>query len=383
MGNENNNKSQLESWERRAFLVALLSVPFAVPPALIGLAQVVKNDVSNALGQKLGEIPVVDTHMHMDCSITPEMIHEVGKKYEMPAFKGKSPQEIRPMIQAPKGSDWDTWYKYFKVVRKACVSPKAIGDLTERVIRASDKSGVDLLEMRLSLLSNTSAMMDNMGIKSQADYWKYVQQIFDQTLLAMDRVHGDPNSNIKTDLILSLSCSAEGLPKAPDFMKFCRDHKEHIAGLDLTNEKELAPSVYAGQLESVRGDIRRLTVHCMEIKGPERGWDVLTLNPDRIGHGLNSIKDPRLMSEFARRGIPFEVCIKNNIATSLIKGPKEHPIRRFYEAGIPLIVGSDGGNDGSTLADNYELIRQAGFSQKEIDGLKANGQKYAFRNMGK
>lgn len=387
MGNEKDNKQSLESPDRRVFFGTLLAAPFAASSFIVALRQSAQDKVSSVLGlgpeQQSEKTPLVDTHMHVDCSITPEMIHAVGQKHEMPVFKGKSVQEIKPMIQSPKGSDWQTWYDHFKVVRKSYVSPKAIGDLTECVIRASGKSGVDLLEMRLSLLSNTAAMMENMGVKSEADYWKYAQQVFDQTLLAMDRVQGDPNSTIKTDLILSLSCSKACYSKVPDFMNFCRDNRRHIAGLDLTHEKDFPPSTYAGPLESVRGSVRHLTAHCMETEGPERGWDVLKLNPNRIGHGLRAIKDPKLVGEFARREIPFEMCVNNNIITGTVRDIKDHPVRRLYDAGVPLIVGTDGGNDGSAMADNYRLIQSAGFSQKEIDGLKRNSWKYAFRNMQK
>ncbi|MEK7085711.1 MAG: hypothetical protein AAB953_01710, partial [Patescibacteria group bacterium] len=67
---------------------------------------------------------------------------------------------------------------------------------------------------------------------------------------------------------------------------------------------------------------------------------------------------------------------------AVIGGIDNHPMRKLYDAGVTLTVGSDGCNDGSTLTDNYDLIeRSLGFTPEQIQKLRKNSFKYAFRNL--
>ena len=53
---------------------------------------------------------------------------------------------------------------------------------------------------------------------------------------------------------------------------------------------------------------------------------------------------------------------------------------KLYNAGALLVVGSDGCNDGSTLADNYDLIETSfGFTPEQMEKLRENSFRYAFR----
>lgn len=375
----------IELPERREFVRTLLGIPLLIAACQNNMRDAVFNTLNAKFGPQLkasGKTPLVEPHLHSDGAHSPESIHRAGQKYNINPFKGKSVQEIKSIIHAPQGCDWDTWYKYLKVTRKAYISPQVIGELIEDVIRDTAKDGVNLLELRVSLLSTVETMLENMGIKSNSNYWKYAQRVFDQILMAMARVHHDPRAKIETDLVVSISCQEKYRRRVPDLIRLCRDNKDDIIALDLTNEKDTPPSYYAKAIESIRADIKYLTLHCMEVKGPEYGWDALKLDPDRIGHGIRSIEDPALVRKFARRRTPFEMCVISNKTTGLIKDVKQHPMRELYEAGIPLIIASDGCNDGSTLSDNYRLIqKKLGFSQEEMDNFRQNSWKYAFRNM--
>ncbi|MEU6356776.1 adenosine deaminase family protein, partial [Streptomyces sp. NPDC047072] len=53
--------------------------------------------------------------------------------------------------------------------------------------------------------------------------------------------------------------------------------------------------------------------HAGETTGPETVWDALThLRAERIGHGTNSFRDPKLLTHLAEARIPLEVCPTSN-----------------------------------------------------------------------
>ena len=336
--------------------------------------------------------PLADVHIHTDCAHSPESIHRRAEEFQIPAFRGKTVEEIRSIITLPAGEaitpaknpeeatqKWNKWYECLKETRKAYTSPKVIALLIRDVVEESANNGVGLVELRLSLLSTVDTLLNNLGLKDAPPeiFWKYAREVFDALIEALK------DAPVPTDLIMSISCQNRYKPKVADLIRFCIDYRKHLIGLDLTNEKDNPASAYAPDIERARGDIKFLTVHCMELMGPERGWDALTLNPDRMAHCLRAVEDPKLVEELARRKIPLEMCVNSNIVTgALIGGIKKHPMPKLYNAGALLVVGSDGCNDGSTLADNYDLIETSfGFTPEQMEKLRENSFRYAFRNL--
>ena len=84
------------------------------------------------------------------------------------------------------------------------------------------------------------------------------------------------------------------------------------------------------------------TVHAGEVVGPESVWAAIDDLPvTRIGHGVRSADDPRLMETLARRGIVLEVCPGSNIALGLYPDRAAHPLHRLIDAGVRVTLNSD------------------------------------------
>ena len=124
----------------------------------------------------------------------------------------------------------------------------------------------------------------------------------------------------------------------------------------------------------------RLTAHAGESMGPESVWAALKLGAERIGHGITAVHDPGLMRHLRERGIPLEVCITSNLVTGVVKRIEDHPVRRLYDAGVPIVLNTDDpAMFRCTLLGEYRLAaRQFGFSETELAGIAANGFRYAF-----
>ena len=84
------------------------------------------------------------------------------------------------------------------------------------------------------------------------------------------------------------------------------------------------------------------TVHAGEVRGPESVWAAIRDLPvTRIGHGVRSAEDPRMLDELARSGIVLEVCPGSNLALGLYPDRTAHPLRRLIAAGVRVTLGSD------------------------------------------
>ncbi len=101
--------------------------------------------------------------------------------------------------------------------------------------------------------------------------------------------------------------------------------------------------------------------HAGELVGPDSVWSCLDgLGARRIGHGVRSIEDPRLVAHLAEAGITCEVCPTSNVALGVHPDLEAVPLRKLYEAGVPIALGAD---DpllfGTRLLDQYEAARHA------------------------
>ncbi|MCO6004516.1 adenosine deaminase [Actinoallomurus purpureus] len=112
--------------------------------------------------------------------------------------------------------------------------------------------------------------------------------------------------------------------------------------------------------------------HGGELLGPASVRACLdALRADRIGHGVRVVEDPALTDTLAARGVTLEVCPSSNVSLGVYTAPGKVPVRRLFEAGVPIALGAD---DpllfGSRLTRQYELARREhGFTDEELAEL--------------
>ncbi|MGL5828262.1 MAG: adenosine deaminase family protein, partial [Angustibacter sp.] len=99
--------------------------------------------------------------------------------------------------------------------------------------------------------------------------------------------------------------------------------------------------------------------HGGELLGAEHVRQALDhLAPDRLGHGVRSVEDPRVLAEVVQRGITLEVCPGSNVALGVYEHAAQVPLRPLLEARAQIALGAD---DpllfGTRLADQYQLAR--------------------------
>jgi adenosine deaminase len=324
---------------------------------------------------------LADLHRHHDTSHTPESILRVSKKYHIEPFETMSVEQIRREIQVPEGLKREQWQECIRRIRRAYVSPDAVAELTGDVMDDAAREGLGLLELRVSLLSTVDAICDHGRSEASAPFWEVARKTLEAIL--KERQKRTRTCAMSIDLILSISCQKKYLPLVDDYVSFMKDFASEIIAVDLANERDNEPTKYLKALERIHPYIPFLTAHCMETEGPERGWDLLKLNPDRIGHGIRAAEDPRLVEEIASRKIPLEICPLSNLMLGVWKSG-EYPFRKFDDAGLILTIGHDGLNDSRTLRDDYEIIRKAfGYEEEDVARFRQNAWNHAFRNLKK
>lgn len=124
----------------------------------------------------------------------------------------------------------------------------------------------------------------------------------------------------------------------------------------------------------------RLTAHAGETTGPEAIWGALNIGAERLGHALSAVEDPELMELLAERQVPLEICVTSNLRTGCCARAEEHPVRRYFDAGLMVTLNSD---DPALFESDLEgeyrkLGRDYAFSDEQLRELAANSIEASF-----
>jgi adenosine deaminase len=102
------------------------------------------------------------------------------------------------------------------------------------------------------------------------------------------------------------------------------------------------------------------TAHAGESRGPDSIWETLAnFRPSRIGHGVRSVEDEKLMEYLKTNGFHLEVCPSSNVQTNVYKNISDHPIDKIYNSGVSMSINTDARSiSGTTLTSEYEMLEQ-------------------------
>jgi adenosine deaminase/aminodeoxyfutalosine deaminase len=297
------------------------------------------------------EMPKAELHLHLEGSIEPETLHELDPATPV--------EEFRTLYEYP---DFDAFLRAFGAVGKRLRGPDDYALITRRLLEQLACQNVQYAEIIVAA-----------GVV----IWKGQEfaPIFDAIRAAA------ADSSVRVRWILDA------------VRQFGTEHVMHVAELaaerldqgviafGIGGSEERGPAEwFTGAFAFAREAGLRLTAHAGESMGPESVWAALELGAERIGHGIASVRDEALMRHLRERDIPLEVCVTSNLVTGVVKKIEEHPIRRLYDAGVPIVLNSDDpAMFRCSLVDEYRLVaRHFGFSETELRGLAENAFRYAF-----
>ena len=83
------------------------------------------------------------------------------------------------------------------------------------------------------------------------------------------------------------------------------------------------------------------------------------------------------MAQLRDDNVPLEVCISSNVCTGVVASLEKHPVRKLYDAGVPITINTDDpAFFHTTLMREYELAEK--IFGLPADELGANSFRYAF-----
>ena len=297
------------------------------------------------------DLPKAELHLHLEGAVYPDTMRELAP--DMTA------EEIQLLYHC---SDFASFLQCFKRVNERLRTPEDYDLVTRRALAALEEANVRYAEIILSA-----------GVV----LWKGLDfaPIYDAVQAEAER------SPVRVRWILDA------------IRHFGVEHVMRVAELAAERVGRGVVAVGIGGDEA-RGpaewftDVYRFAgqhglhrhAHAGEVLGPSSIWAALELGVERVGHGIRAIEDPVLVAHLRNHGIPLEISITSNVVTGAVPSLMDHPVRRLYDAGVPITLNSDDpGIFGSSLVEEYELAaREFGFTHDELAGIAANAFRFAF-----
>lgn len=312
-------------------------------------------------------LPLLDLHRHLDGNIRPATIWQLAEQNNI-TLPTTQFEAFIPYVQI-QDSEADL-LAFLKKLDWGVAVLKNLDDV-KRVayenVEDAFNAGLHYAELRFS--PYYMAMNHNLSIT-------------DVVSAVIDGVQAGVKSfNIKINLIGILSRTF-GVKQCQLELEALLTHKEKLVAIDLAGDEYNFPGeLFIEHFKQVRNAGLQVTVHAGEAGGAKSVWQAITeLGATRIGHGVATIEDEKLMTYMVNNNIAIESCLTSNFQTGTVKNLSKHPLKAFFNFGIKACLNTDDpAVQGIEIKNEFEVAQQTlKFSDNEISRLQKNAIEVSF-----
>ena len=313
----------------------------------------------------LDERPVLtELHSHVGGAVAPEIMwsiaHQQGIRLPTKDYwqfveliSVSHPDKVKNL------AEYDLIFRWTELIQS---SPLAIERSVYEIIGgAYRKSNITTLELRFN------------PMKRNREGEQDLDHIISAAIRGLDRALLE-YPQVRSGLILMMDRTFPLELNAIIVEKALRYRGRGVIGIDIAGPPNPAFSYreHQGLVDQARDAGLGITIHTGEEGRIEDMWEVVEyLRPDRVGHGILSAYDERLMERVARDGIVLEICPTSNLRTRAVKDIEElrHIVSRLQAFGVSFTINTDGPQMLITnLVREYRLLLEHGiFGSRDLE----------------
>lgn len=151
---------------------------------------------------------------------------------------------------------------------------------------------------------------------------------------------------------------------------------DRVGGIDFVgDESKFNPRIQRPICQMWQGKLVRL--HVGESEHSQNVSQAITdFKATNIAHGIRIVDDQYLLEACGMcQDVVFDVAPTSNYVTGVVKEDQVHPSRLMLDHGVHMTVGSDDPIQcRTTLHEEYELLKDSGFTESDLNTLANNGR---------
>lgn len=289
-------------------------------------------------------LPMAELHVHLDGSVRPETLLSLASAAEI-AMPAATSGALAEYMRVEEGSSLVEYLQRFEITLSVMQTARSLERIAFELVEDLALEGAVYAEVRYCPLLSTREGLD-------------LREAVEAPLRGLRRArerYGIPSALIICALRNQpLKESIELAELASEFAGM------GVVGFDLAGPEAGYPARdHAEAFAIARRSGLGITVHAGEAAGPESIEQAIDdCHAVRIGHGTRLAEDPSLLKRVRDRGIAIECCLTSNVQTGATSRYDAHPLRIYFDAGIPVSINTDNRlMSGTSLSREYELAR--------------------------
>ncbi|HSD85424.1 MAG TPA: adenosine deaminase [Anaerolineae bacterium] len=317
--------------------------------------------VTDELIQRLRVMPKIELHVHLEGATDAATVWELARRNHV-SLPAATLEEWRSLYTF---RDFNHFLEIYLRATGCMQTPADFAFMTEQFLKRQAQHNIKYCEVFLS----ASYLLD-----------KFPQ---DEIIAALREGTGRGEAAYGTQLRFIPDFTRNLPESAPRVLDFALRGQEHgifiglgMGGQEVGFPPELFTEIYA----EARRQGLHVVAHAGETEGPPSIWGaILSLQVERIGHGVRALEDPQLVEHLHQTQIPLEVSPYSNYRLKVVPIDQPHPIRALLDQGVYVTVNTDDPAMFSTdLTSEYVLLARQGFSWDELWQLNLNALEASF-----
>lgn len=266
--------------------------------------------------QFIDRLPKVELHIHLEGSIPPSVLAQLS---------GYAGEDLASLYR------YAGFYDFLMAFKKVCLmlrSPEDFARVTYDLLARLARQNVWYAEIFFSPSIHRRNGLD-----------------LDRVLASIDRARLSAQAEFGIEMALLFDNVRQwGVEEARYVLDLATAHRAHaVIGIGIGGDEGAAPPELFRELyDDARAAGLHTVAHAGEAAGPAGVWSALrVLKVERIGHGLRAVEDAALLDYLRHEQIPLEVSLTSNVMTGAVATLADHPVRRFFDAGLLVTLNSD------------------------------------------
>ncbi|MBI2346047.1 MAG: hypothetical protein HYV03_04020 [Deltaproteobacteria bacterium] len=323
------------------------------------------------LREEIRTIPKCELHVHLAGAVRRSTLVDLARKnnVSLPASSAQDFLQAPNLLMLSSGNEiWELFHRMYQWCWSCVRSCDDLERIVFEFLEDSYHQGVRHSEFTVS----GSAVMH----KFPFDEWT------DAVALGIHRAQA--SYPIAAAAILDISRRSGPAQAHANVDKVIQGRPSALCGIGMGGDEVKYPdSLFTEAFQHARKNAIPSTVHVAEFAPGETTITTIEmLQPNRLGHALNTIKSTQAYAILKEKGIHVESCPLCNYL-GLVGGLtciEEHPISKYYMDGIPISINTDDPHIfGFDLLDNYVcLFKEAHFTIEDFRAINKRAATFGF-----